>query len=99
MQQNSFRSAIFTKENLCVTDFIRQCRFWEYESFSLSLMIRNISERLCYFVNTGRWQEDLLTDILKLKLEMLRWYQETCDTVPRCYDSRFLTPESIKPRQ
>ena len=37
--------------------------------------------------------------ILKLKLEMLRWYQETCDTVPRFYDSRFLTPESIKPRQ
>lgn len=37
--------------------------------------------------------------ILNMKLEMLKWYQETCDTVSRSYDSRFLTPESVTPRQ
>ncbi len=37
--------------------------------------------------------------ILNMKLEMLRWYQETCDTVGRKFDSRFLTPDSITPRQ
>jgi hypothetical protein len=59
MQQNLFRSAIFTKENLYLTEFIWQCCFWQYESFPLSLMIRNISERLCYIVSTGSSQEDL----------------------------------------
>ena len=33
--------------------------------------------------------------ILEMKLEMLRWYQETCDVVQREFDSRFITKESI----
>ena len=36
-------------------------------------------------------------EILRMKLEMLKWYQETCDTVQREFDSRFLTEESIRP--
>lgn len=36
--------------------------------------------------------------ILQLKLAMLEWYQETCDTVPREYDSRRLTEESLMPK-
>ncbi len=38
-------------------------------------------------------------DILRLKLAMLHWYQETCDTVARKFDSRFITQESITPRE
>ena len=34
--------------------------------------------------------------ILKLKLEMLKWYQETCDTVQREFDNRGVTPSSIE---
>ena len=37
--------------------------------------------------------------ILEMKLAMLNWYQETCDTVQRAFDSRFLSEESITPRQ
>lgn len=37
--------------------------------------------------------------ILSMKLEMLKWYQATCDVVPRQFDSRFLTSESITPRK
>lgn len=37
--------------------------------------------------------------ILEMKLEMLSWYQETCDTVQRAFDSRFLTKESLTPRE
>ena len=33
--------------------------------------------------------------ILEMKLEMLKWYQETCDTVGRKFDSRFVTPASL----
>ena len=36
-------------------------------------------------------------EILRMKLEMLKWYQETCDTVPREFDSRSLTEESLRP--
>lgn len=36
--------------------------------------------------------------ILELKLEMLKWYQETCDSVEREYDSRTLTKESLAPQ-
>ncbi|MCR5795740.1 MAG: sulfatase-like hydrolase/transferase [Solobacterium sp.] len=41
-------------------------------------------------------EERYASEILRLKLQMLKWYQETCDTVAREYDSRFLTEESIK---
>lgn len=37
-------------------------------------------------------------EILQMKLEMLRWYQRTCDTVPRDFDSRKLTKDSLTPR-
>lgn len=43
-------------------------------------------------------EEEYASVILNMKLEMLKWYQETCDTVQREFDSRFLTPESIQPR-
>ena len=43
--------------------------------------------------------EAYAADILRLKLEMLHWYQETCDTVQRKFDSRFITEESITPKQ
>lgn len=33
-------------------------------------------------------------EVLKLRLELLKWYQTTCDTVPRKADSRF-APEKI----
>ena len=41
--------------------------------------------------------EEYAQKILELKLQMLKWYQETCDAVPKGYDSRFLTKESITP--
>ena len=41
-------------------------------------------------------EEQYASEILRLKLAMLKWYQETCDTVPREYDSRFLTEESLR---
>lgn len=37
--------------------------------------------------------------ILEMKLAMLKWYQETCDAVPRAYDSRFLDEASLMPRK
>lgn len=43
--------------------------------------------------------EQYSAKILELKLEMLKWYQETCDTVQREYDSRSLTKESLTPVQ
>jgi len=44
----------------------------------------------------NRIDEERYADIiLKLKLEMLKWYQRTCDTVDRKFDSRFLTPQSF----
>ncbi|MDO5110559.1 MAG: sulfatase-like hydrolase/transferase, partial [Erysipelotrichaceae bacterium] len=43
--------------------------------------------------------EEYAGKILELKLKMLEWYQETCDAVPREYDSRFLTAESITPQK
>ena len=42
--------------------------------------------------------EAYAADILRLKMEMLHWYQETCDTVQREFDSRFLTAESLQPK-
>ncbi len=42
--------------------------------------------------------EKYANKILEMKLEMLRWYQETCDTVQREFDSRFLTKESLTPK-
>ena len=42
-------------------------------------------------------EEEYKNIILDLKLKMLEWYQETCDAVPKAYDSRFLTEESITP--
>ena len=39
--------------------------------------------------------ERYANEVLRLKLEMLKWYQETCDAVPRAFDSRFITPESL----
>ncbi|MBP3871522.1 MAG: sulfatase-like hydrolase/transferase [Faecalicoccus sp.] len=42
--------------------------------------------------------EKYASEILRMKLEMLKWYQRTCDMVPRDYDSRFLTEKSITPR-
>lgn len=44
-------------------------------------------------------EEEYAADILRLKMEMLHWYQETCDTVQRDFDSRFLTEESLRPKQ
>ena len=45
----------------------------------------------------NRIEEEAYQDnILNLKLAMLEWYQETCDVVPRAFDSRFLTKESLK---
>ena len=44
-------------------------------------------------------EEKYAGEILRLKLAMLKWYQETCDTVQREFDSRFLTEESITPRK
>jgi hypothetical protein len=41
-------------------------------------------------------RKEYAAEILRMKLEMLKWYQETCDTVQREYDSRFLTEESIR---
>jgi arylsulfatase A-like enzyme len=43
--------------------------------------------------------EEYSGKILELKLKMLEWYQETCDAVPKAYDSRFLTKESITPAE
>lgn len=40
-------------------------------------------------------EEKYAAKILELKLAMLDWYQETCDTVQREFDSRFITPESV----
>ena len=37
--------------------------------------------------------------IMELKMAMLHWYQETCDTVQRDFDSRFLSAESLRPRE
>lgn len=39
--------------------------------------------------------EQYAADILRLKLEMLKWYQETCDVVPREFDLRAVTPAAI----
>ena len=41
-------------------------------------------------------EEKYQNDIMRLKMKMLNWYQETCDVVQREYDSRFITPESIQ---
>jgi len=41
-------------------------------------------------------EEKYQKDILRLKMEMLHWYQETCDVVQREFDSRFITQESIR---
>lgn len=40
--------------------------------------------------------EKYAEEIMRMKLAMLEWYQETCDVVPRRYDSRAITPESLR---
>lgn len=43
--------------------------------------------------------EEYAAKILDLKLQLLSWYQETCDVVPKAYDSRSLTKDSITPAE
>lgn len=41
-------------------------------------------------------EEKYASEILRLKLEMLKWYQQTCDVVPRENDSRTLTEAALQ---
>lgn len=59
----------------------------EDEFYDLEIDPRETTNR----INEVQYMEK----ILEMKLAMLDWYQETCDVVPRGYDSRSLSKESL----
>ena len=38
----------------------------------------------------GAFKNPILREVMnRMQTELLRWYQETCDVVPKAYDNRF----------